>query len=747
MDKEEIVNTYRSSRGFFPKAHHEVTHKLPGDHFPHMPHGRRKIPARILAVGFLLLLAVAILIPVVTYIFFARDIYDKARLMNRNNVGITLLDRNSKPFFAFYQPKNESEVPISEIPESVQHAVVAIEDKDFYTNPGFSIRGIGRAVFTDISSQKLSQGGSTITQQLVKNLLLNSSKNPIRKYQEIVLAIEIDRVYSKNDILEMYLNSVYFGEGAFGIEDAAQTYFNKPAKNLTLAESALLAGLLQAPSATSPISNDPTYAKQRQQLILDQMLQQGYISKSEETQAINQRLVYAQKEPEDINVNAPHFALMVKDFLAQKFGGEDNIARSGMVVQTTLNLDYQKYAENVVLNQVNSLRKNKVSNGAAVAIDPQTGQVLALVGSKAWADEDIGKFNVATATRQPGSAMKPIVFGAALEKRIITPATLLDDKPTDFGGGYKPKDYDGKYRGQVTVRRALSNSLNIPAVEVLQKLGVDAAVSKGKQMGLTTLGDPSDYGLALVLGAGDVRLIDLTAAYGAFATYGTWHDPAIVLSVKDKNGSVIYSYHDDSKDVLSPEASFLISSILSDEGSRAEEFGGTLNTSHHAAVKTGTTENFRDAWTMGYTPKLVVGAWVGNNDGSPMDNIAGSLGAAPIFRQLMDRFLVGTPVETFKSTGNVVYLDICTPMGSPQPSASPTQFHYREYFISGTQPNACPTPSPVPSPSQSPSNSPTSSPTQSPSPSPSTPSPTPSPSPSPSNSPITFPSNFPSVSP
>ncbi len=740
MDHSEVLRSYQSQKentppelNIFQKFKH---------HFQRTMLALHKHPRRYIKYGIIAFIVMMILIPVVTYILVVQDIYDKERLMSRNDVGITLLDRNDKPFFAFYQPKSKTLVTLPLIPKPAQQAVIAVEDKDFYNHSGFSLRGIGRAIFTDASKGSLSQGGSTITQQLVKNLLLNSQRSPIRKYQEIVLAIEIDRVYKKDDILEMYLNSVYFGEGAFGMENAAQTYFGKKTKDLSLAESALLAGLLPAPSAYSPLSNDPKFSKERQAIVLSEMVKQNYISEAQRTQALNQSLKFAPKKEETLNQNAPLFALMVKDELKQKYGSEDTLAHSGMVVKTTLDLDWQKYAETVVLNQVNNLKRNKVNNGAAVAIDPKSGQIRVMVGSKDWADETVGKFNIATANRQPGSAMKPIVYGAALEQKIITPATILDDKLTDFGGGYKPKNYDGRYRGPVTVRKALSNSLNVPAVKVLQQLGVEAAVSKAKQMGLNTLNDPSQYGLALVLGAGEVRLLDLTNAYGVFASYGRLQTPTTIIEVKDKNGKSIYQSKEDSKGVLQPEAAFLISAILSDDAARAEVFGGALTTSHHAAVKTGTTDSYKDAWTVGYTPSLVIGSWVGNNDATPMDTVAGAMGAAPIWRQLMEKFLAGTPVEQFRPVGSIVEVETCVAGAQPSPGSSPavpTQTRFKEYFIYGTQPEACPTPAPTPTPTPSPSASPTEQPTP-------TPAPTQQPTPLSTPTPIATPTLIPSPS-
>lgn len=678
------------------------------EHKRNLFHLSRSLIITAIILGLLFLL----LVPIITYFYFAADLTSKDAIMNRNNSGLILLDRNNQPFFTFYQPKITKFVPISEIPTNTQDAVIAIEDKDFYHHPGFSITAIIRSMLSDVASQQLAYGGSTITQQLVKNVLLTSQKSFLRKYQEVVLAAEIERRYSKQEILEMYLNSVYFGEGAFGIEEASQSYFGKSSNQLDLAQSTLLAGLLKAPSALSPISNDPKPAEDRAKVILQQMQQQGYITKDQMDAADAEvtTLQYTPK-PQDINVTAPHFALMVKQQLEDKYG-EETVARSGMKVQTTLDLSWQKYAETTVANQVNHLSGDNAHDGAAVVMDPRSGEVRVLVGSADWNNPDFGTINMATTARQPGSSFKPIVYGDALQQKIITPATMLSDEKTTFPGGYTPHDYDYKYRGQVTVRRALSNSLNIPAVEVLQKLGVSEAINQAQNMGISTLSDASQYGLSLVLGSAEVPLEEMTAAYGTFSDQGTYHTPILISKITDKNGHVIYQSDPQAKQVISPEAAFLISSILSDNKARAEEFGNTLTINRPAAVKTGTTSDFKDALTIGYTPSLVVGVWVGNANDVSMDSVAGSLGAAPIWRLLMEHFLAGTPIETFRPPSDISNELVCADKGLKVEEA--TSSAYQEYFISGTEPTQLcytpaptPTETPTPEPTETPSEEPT----------------------------------------
>ncbi len=631
-------------------------------------------------------------IPVLTYVYFAADLQNQTRLLSHNDRGVVLLDRNGRPFFEFYQAKFRSNIPLSDIPLSTQQAVIAMEDKDFYSHPGFSVKAIVRALIADLKQEKAAYGASTITQQLVKNSLLNSQRSLLRKYQEIVLASEIERRYSKSEILNMYLSSVYFGEGAFGIEEASQTYFNKPARDLNLAESATLAGLLPAPSQLSPISGDRQEAKLRQKLVLDRMTEQRYITRIQEDKALKEELTFS-KASTDINTTAPHFALMVRDELVKKYG-EEAVAASGFKVRTSLDLDWQKYTETVVANQVAKLAPNRVSNGAAVVLDPRTGEIRAMVGSKDWYDGNFGKFNVALSGRQTGSAFKPIVYVAAFEKRVITPATILQDRPTAFRNDptlatsdpnayYKPVDFDRKYRGPVTVRRALANSLNIPAVEVLSKLGVPGAVEMAQRLGVTTLKSPDNYGLALVLGSADVKLLELTNVYATFANKGYKNNPVSVLEIDDKTGNSIYKYNADPQKVLDERDVFGVTSILSDNSARQEEFGDVLTISRPAAVKTGTTEDFKDAWTLGYTPSLAVGVWVGNNNNVPMDSIAGSLGAAPIWRALMEKFSLGTPVEKFGPPQGLMPMAICPNGGVAEATAGAKV----EYFLPGTEPN------------------------------------------------------------
>jgi len=629
------------------------------------------------------ILTLLLLVPLVTYFYFSKDLFNEDFIMNKHSTGLVLVDRNNKPLFEFYSAKHKEFSPLTQIPDTMKNAIIIAEDKDFYSHPGFSIRAILAAFIANIKNKGMYYGGSTITQQLVKNTLLTSDKNFMRKYQEVILANEIERRFSKEKILEMYLNSVYFGEGAFGIEAAAKTYFNKKSKDLTLPESALIASLPKAPSALSPLSGNRMEVLKRKNFILEEMYESKYITQIEKIKAEKELLSFHSNSFHS-RYKAPHFALMVKEQLIKKYG-EETIARSGFVVRTTINSDWQTLAETIVQEQVESLQENNVSNGAAVIIDPKTGEIKTLVGSVDWHNEKFGKVNIPTMPRQPGSSFKPIVYAKAFEQHIITPATILKDTPTTFEGGYKPKDYDKKYRGLVIARRALANSLNIPSVEIMSKLGVPSTLEMAKRLGITTLKKPSDYGLSLVLGTGEITLLQLTNAYAVFANYGVKNNITSILEIKDKYNRRIYTHRPAQKEVLSPEYAFLITSILSDSNARSEVFGNTLTVDRPAAVKTGTTEDYRDSWTIGYTPQVVVGTWVGNNDNSPMDKVAGSLGAAPIWKKIITNIEQYSEIVQFEPPENIVKSSICKTFLHAK-SATPSSIVVSEYFVKGTEP-------------------------------------------------------------
>jgi 1A family penicillin-binding protein len=625
-----------------------------------------------------------------TNAYFYSIIKDKDTLVNNKNTGLLLLDSKGEPFFSFYNGKRRRYVELPEISKHAQRAAIVAEDKEFYQHGGLSMRGIIRSIGLDFKEKSLAYGGSTITQQLVKNVLLTPEKSLIRKYQEAILAQQIERNYSKDEILEMYLNSIYFGEGSFGIEDAAQTYFGKNARDLTLSESSMLIGIIPAPSRFSPYNGDRDAAARRQKLLLEQMVEFGSITRDEMGQAIGEQLIFKNNN-EDANSIAPHFALMVRDELIKKYG-EEEIIRSGYTVKTTLETEWQEFAEVSIKHHVQRLSANQVTNAAVIAMDPKSGAIKSLVGSFDWSNEKNGKINMAISPRQPGSSIKPLIYAIGMEDRIITPATVLKDERVNFTdpncpgcASYSPRNYDGKFRGNVLVRRALANSLNVPAVEVMQKVGVSRTLEKAKEIGVDSLDqDSTNYGLSLVLGGGEVSLIEMVQIYSSFANEGNVQEAKIYQEIKDKNGKTIETSSGEAKKVWSSQVAFLISSILSDRQTRNEVFGSALNTDRTTAVKTGTTDGYRDAWTIGYTPDLVVGVWVGNNDNTPMDQVAGSLGAAPLWRDMIEEFSRATPSKEFQKPPGVSQLAICRSNGLRAKDA--TGSTYMEYFISGTEP-------------------------------------------------------------
>ena len=627
-----------------------------------------------------------IVIALFTTILFANSLSSKDKIMNRNKTGVTLVDQSDTVFYEFYNARSDTYVPLGKIAPIVKQATLASEDKDFYKHAGFSPRGIANAVYQNIRPNGLNNGGSTITQQLVKNSLLSEKRSLLRKYQELILSAEIERRYSKDEILEMYLNSVYFGEGAFGIEDAAQVYFNKSSQDLTIAEATLLVGLLPAPSAYSPISGSPEKAETRQDYVLARMQEDGYIDQAAEQAADDAPLNYS-TETLSRDFRAPHFALMVKEELEKKYG-EEKIARSGYRVVTTLNLDWQTKAENAVSAQVARLARSSVSNGAAIVVDPSSGEIRALVGSHNWDDEQNGKLNMTTATRQPGSSFKPIVYASGIENEKFSAASTWEDKATDFGGGYSPKNYDLRFHGTVTTRQSLANSYNIPAVAALQKNGIQNTVSTAKKLGLTTLEDAQSYGLSLALGSSQAKLTEMTNAYATLANQGKFNELTTITSITNKDRKTIFTHKAKNKIVLSDQTAHIMSSMMSDQTARSSTFGSSLNLQNQrpAAVKTGTTENYRDAWTIGYTPSLAVGVWIGNNDNTPMSSVAGASGAAPIWRSIMNLTLAGTPVQQFVAPKGLSVRSICRSNGALAQNAGDNTM--TEYFRPGTLPTA-----------------------------------------------------------
>lgn len=631
------------------------------------------------------------------YIFILKDLPSPTRLGSTSVPQSTqIFDRNDQLLFTIYSQRNQTFLPLSEIPVKLQQATIAKEDKDFYKHGAIDIRGIIRAAYSTIFQKKL-QGGSTITQQLVKNSLLTSERTITRKIKEIILAFATELLYPKNKILQMYLNQSPYGGTAWGVEAAAVNYFGKRAKDLDLAESALLAGLPESPTRLSPFGAHPELAKQKQEEVLRKMYEQGYISKIEMDDAIAKQLKF--KKVAD-TIKAPHFVLYIKELLTKKYG-ESLTEQGGLKVKTSLDLALQEFAQASVSAEITRLERQNVSNGAALITNPATGEILAMVGSKDYFDTEIdGNVNVTLASRQPGSAIKPINYATGLAKGLTAATPFVDQKvcfPNPGQKEYCPVNYDGKWHGVVQFRQALGSSINIPAVKVLKYNGVENMIATASAMGITTFTSPDRYGLSLTLGGGEVTMLQMAQAYGVFANQGYLIPLHPILKVTDKNGKVLEEYKKPKspifgKKVFSPSIPFIISQILSDNGARELAFGPNSKLripNATVAVKTGTTNDFRDNWTFGYTPDFVVGVWVGNNDNTPMGNlVSGVTGAAPIWHTIMAHLLENQKTAWPERPSDIVGKIVCATSGllappDGTPNRCPTRY---EYFIKGMEP-------------------------------------------------------------
>ncbi len=626
--------------------------------------------------------------------FFAFNLPSPDKVVRREGFSTKILDRNGETLYDIFQDKRRTPVSLEEVPLYLRQATVAIEDKNFYKHKGFDIRGYLRAIFNIVVKRRL-QGGSTLTQQLVKNTLLTSERTLFRKIREFILAVQIERKYTKDEILQMYLNEAPYGGTAWGVETASEMYFGKKVKDLNLVESAILAGLPQRPSVYSPYSSTPKAYIERTKAVLRRMREDGYITRDQEEEAVNQlgNVVF---KPKDVGFKAPHFVQYVQKILEERYG-EDVVEKGGLRVTTTLDLKLQEKAQGIVKEEISKVEKFNITNGAVVVLDPETGEILAMVGSKDFSDPNYdGQVNVTLSLRQPGSAIKPITYAAALKKGY-TASTLLMDVPTEFGMGqggkpYKPVNYDGKYRGPVQVRYALGNSLNVPAVKMLAMTGIENVLKLAYDLGISSLEPNKDtlsrVGLSLTLGGGEVRLLELTGAYCAFVNQGFKVEPVSILKVEDLNGKVLEEVKPKKKNrVLTPEISYIISDILSDNNARSDVFGpnSLLNIPGRTImVKTGTTNDKRDNWAIGGNTQVMVGVWVGNNDNSEMKNVAsGVSGATPIWRKIVLEALSGKPSIGFERPEGIVTVDVDKISGYRAHDDFPSR---PEIFVSGTEP-------------------------------------------------------------
>ena len=625
----------------------------------------------------LIVLLLAFAVFLVGYVYVALRLPAPEELSSRAAafVSTKIYDRNGVLLYEMIDPNGgrRTLVPLADISPHLVQATIATEDPNFYEHPGVDPVGLIRAIVKNLQAGgEIQMGGSTIPQQLVKLLFLSPEQTYTRKIKEAILAAEVTRRYSKDQILEIYLNEIPYGNHAYGIEAAAETYFEKPASSLTLAEASLLAGIPQAPALYDPFTN-PEGTLWRRAQVLRLMVKAGYIAQAEADMA-NLTPLPTSMKPFDIQ--APHFVMYVRQQLETRYGPEV-LYKAGLQVHTTLDYSLQEIAENTVRQQVLAMGDRNVTNGALVALRPATGEILAMVGSRGYFDPDIdGQVNVTIRPRQPGSAIKPVTYLAAFEKGW-TPATLLWDVETEFPDGanppYRPVNYDEKFHGPVPLRQALGNSYNVPAVKALHFVGLPSMLEMARRLGITTFTRP-DYGLSLTLGGGEVTLLQLTAAYGVIGNGGVAIPSVAILKVDDQLGRVIEEYRPaQGQQVISPQHAYLMTHILSDNGARQPSFGvdNVLHLSRPAAAKTGTTNDFRDNWTIGYVPDLAVGVWVGNNDNSAMHDVSGVAGAGPIWRNFMETALANQPVVEFGRPAGLIQVEICADSGTLPSEACP----------------------------------------------------------------------------
>jgi 1A family penicillin-binding protein len=591
------------------------------------------------------------------FIYFAKDLPSPGKMNNRVVVESTkIYDRTGQHIlYEIHGEEKRTIIPFRDIPDSVKYATLALEDQDFYSHHGIKFSSIIRAALKDVFKGGVSQGGSTITQQFIKKSMLTDERTLSRKIKEVILAIELETKYSKDEILEMYLNQIPYGSNAYGIEAAAQTFFQKNARDLTLDEAALLASLPQAPSYYSPNGSHPDALKGRQEYALKTMAALGYISE-EQAEEFKRADVLSKISPVQEKIEAAHFVMYIKEYLEKTYG-EQTVEKGGLKVYTTLDWDKQQVAEKVVREGAESnSKKYRAENASLVAIDPKTGQILCMVGSKDYFDKSIdGQVNVSIRNRQPGSSFKPYVYLTAF-KEGYTPDTQLWDVDTNFeldtGKSYNPKNYDGKNRGLLRMKDALAMSLNVPAVETLYLAGVKDSISTAKDLGITTISDPGRIGLSLVLGGGEVTLLDHTNSFATLAAGGIFHRKTAILKITDAQGNILEEYKSDpGKRVVDEKYVAMLDSVISNNDLRAPVFGKKNPLSfegRQVAAKTGTTNEWRDGWTMGYTPSIAVGVWAGNNNNSAMaEGADGVYVAAPIWRAFMDQVLTNYSTESF----------------------------------------------------------------------------------------------------
>lgn len=640
--------------------------------------------------------ALGILFIALLFLYYAKDLPDPNKLIERDVAESTkIFDREGKLLYEVHGEVKRTLIELNQIPEYAKQASIAIEDKDFYNHHGIYFRGIARSLLRYvINLGPEGGGGSTLTQQFVKNAILTNKKTFGRKIPEAILSLEIEARFSKEEILKLYLNEIPYGRNAYGIEAAAFGYFGKSANELSLAESAYLAALPQAPTFYNPLGPNRAALDARKDRVLSAMREQGYINAEQEKAAAEEKVEFIKTKTA---ISAPHFVLMVQDYLAKKYG-EKTLQDGGLKVYTTLDSNLQKIAEEAVKagSETNSVKYN-AHNASLVAIDPKTGQILALVGSKDYFGESFPKdckqgktclfepnVNTALSQLQPGSSFKPYVYVTAFGRDYqFAPATMLIDVVTNFGTfngkSYEPKNYNNREHGPISMRSALAGSLNIPAVKTLALVGVDKAVQVARDLGITS--PMADCGLSLVLGGCEVRLIDHVGAFGVLANGGIKNEKTAILKVLDKNGNTLEEFEENPKEILDPQAVYQLISIMTDNSARSFVFGANSPLTlpgREVAAKTGTTQNWHDGWTMGFTPSLAAGVWAGNNCGGSdpkclmKEGADGVFVAAPIWNQFMKEALKDQPAENFKEPEGIVRIIVDTTSGKLPTANSPS---------------------------------------------------------------------------
>jgi 1A family penicillin-binding protein len=583
-----------------------------------------------------------------------------------------VFDRHGALLWEFFdEGGRRTVVPLSEISQYMIDAQLAAEDANFYTNPGIDLKGIVRAIYQNAMADDVVSGASTITQQLVRNVLLSETerydRSMSRKIKEALLAYQMTQKLSKSQILSLYLNEIYYGNGSYGVEAAAQGYFGKRARDLNLAEAALIAGLPASPSFYDPLVN-AVGAKQRQAYVLDQMVKNGFVSAEQARAASQAELRYRPWTP---TYQAHHWVTYVREQVEAKYGPKA-MSLGGFKIYTTLDLELQRKLEEVARSNERHLAQRDANNTAISAINPKTGEIVAMVGSMDWSDPDIdGQVNVTVAERQPGSTIKPLVYLAAFAKGYTPATTVVDEKITlrdELGRPWSPENFDKKFRGTVALRTALGNSLNIPAVKVLQYATIEGVFDLARKMGIRSWTDRKQLGLSMSLGGAEVRALDLTAAYGVIANNGVRVPPVAITRIVDANGAVIEEYRvPQGEQVVDPRYAYMVTSILSDNSSRLVTFGtnSLINLPRPAAVKTGTTDNYRDTWTIGYTPQIALGVWVGNTDAHPMKEVLSSMSAGKVWREAMDATIdhLALPAEPFVRPPGLTDVEVCGDAG------------------------------------------------------------------------------------